>query len=89
LWKGLAELFVLMYGIASRDDIDNMLKLGANLPLGPFEFADNLGLDTILDSLEVLHKELGPAYLPCPLLKKMVFAGQLGKKTGVGFYRYD
>lgn len=82
-------IFVLMYGIASRDDIDNMLKLGANFPKGPLEFADSLGLDVVLASLEVLYKELGSAYLPCPLLKKMVLAGELGKKTGKGFYHYD
>ena len=82
-------IFVLMYGLASRDDIDNMLRLGANFPKGPLELADSMGLDAILASLEILYQELGPAYRPCPLLKKMVLAGQLGKKTGAGFYRYD
>lgn len=82
-------VFVLMYGLAGKEDIDNMLKLGANFPVGPFELADNLGLDTVLASLEILYQELGPAYRPCPLLKKMVLAGQLGRKTGIGFYRYE
>ena len=82
-------IFVLMYGLAGKEDIDKMLKLGANFPAGPLELADSIGLDSILASLEILYRELGPAYRPCPLLKKMVSAGQLGQKTGVGFYRYD
>jgi len=81
-------IFVLSYGIASRDDIDNMLKLGANFPMGPLEYADDLGLDNVLNTLESLYEELGPPYRPCPLLRKMVEAGMLGKKTKIGFYQY-
>lgn len=81
-------IFVLSYGIASRDDIDNMLKLGANFPMGPLEYADYLGLDNVLNTLELLYRELGPQYRPCPLLRRMVAAGMLGKKTEKGFYEY-
>ncbi len=81
--------FVLSYGIASCDDIDNMLKLGANFPKGPLEYADYLGLDNVLNTLELLYRELGPQYRPCPLLKKMVAAKMLGKKTKKGFYQYE
>ena len=81
-------IFVLSYGIAGRDDIDNMLKLGANFPMGPLEYADYLGLDNVLNTLESLYEELGPPHRPCPLLRKMVKAGMLGKKTKIGFYQY-
>ncbi len=81
-------IFVLSSGIASRDDIDNMLKLGANFPMGPLEYADYLGLDNVLNTLELLYEELGPQYRPCPFLRKMVAAGMLGKKTKNGFYQY-
>ena len=81
-------IFVLMYGLASKEDIDKMLKLAANFPMGPLEYADHLGLDNVLASLEVLTNVLGPQYRPCPLLRKMVAAGQLGKKTKKGFYEY-
>lgn len=81
-------IFVLMYGIVSKEEIDKMLKLAANFPMGPLEYADHLGLDNILASLEVLTNVLGPQYRPCPLLRKMVSAGLLGKKTKKGFYEY-
>ena len=77
-----------MYGLASIEDIDQMMRLGANFPMGPFEYADLLGLDRILRMLEWLTEELGPQYRPCPLLRRKVEAGLLGKKTGEGFYTY-
>jgi 3-hydroxybutyryl-CoA dehydrogenase len=80
--------YLLMYGIASMEDIDNMMKLGANFPKGPFEWADEIGLDNILASLEFLYKDLGEEYRPCPLIKKKVYTGYLGKKRGHGFYEY-
>ena len=81
--------FVTMEGLADVPDIDGAMKLGANWPKGPFEFADEIGLDTILDYLELLLREIGDTkYHPCPLLRKKVRAGHLGKKVGRGFYRY-
>jgi 3-hydroxybutyryl-CoA dehydrogenase len=65
------------------------MKLGMNHPMGPLQLADFIGLDTCLAIMEVLHSGFGdPKYRPCPLLRKMVAAGQLGKKTGAGFYQY-
>lgn len=81
-------IYVYMYGLANMDDIDQMMRLGANFPLGPFEYADMVGLDRVLATLEWLTEELGPQYRPCPLLKRKVEAGLLGKKTGKGFYTY-
>jgi len=77
-----------MYGLASMKDIDQMMCLGANFPMGPFEYADVLGLDRVLSILEWLTEELGPQYRPCPLLRRKVEAGFLGKKSGKGFYSY-
>ena len=81
--------FCLMEGVSSREGIDTVMKLGMNHPMGPLALADLIGLDVCLDILEVLQRELGdPKYRPCPLLRRMVAAGRLGKKSGKGFYDY-
>lgn len=79
----------LYEGIGSAEDIDTAMKLGTNVPMGPLTLADFIGLDTCLSILEVLHSGLGdPKYRPCPLLRKYVEAGWLGRKSGRGFYTY-
>jgi 3-hydroxybutyryl-CoA dehydrogenase len=82
-------VFCLMEGVASAEAIDTVMKLGMNHPMGPLALADLIGLDTCLSILNVLHEGLGDdKYRPCPLLKRMVAAGQLGRKAGKGFYAY-
>ncbi|MBM3147749.1 MAG: 3-hydroxybutyryl-CoA dehydrogenase [Actinobacteria bacterium] len=82
-------VYVLQEGVAGADDIDAAMKAGANHPMGPLALADLVGLDTTLAILEVLHRDLGdPKYRPCPLLRRYVAAGRLGRKSGAGFYSY-
>jgi 3-hydroxybutyryl-CoA dehydrogenase len=81
--------FALMEGVADAEAIDTVMRLGMNHPLGPLALADLIGLDTCLAILEVLHRELGDdRYRPCPLLRKYVAAGWLGRKSGRGFHPY-
>ena len=82
-------VFALHEGVATRESIDGIMKLGMNHPMGPLTLADFIGLDVCLAILNVLHAELGdPKYRACPLLKKYVDAGWLGRKSGRGFYEY-
>ena len=82
-------IFALMEGVGSAEAIDTVMKLGMNQPMGPLTLADFIGLDVCLAILEVLHSGLGdPKYRPCPLLRRMVAAGYLGRKSGQGFYKY-
>lgn len=83
-------MFALMEGVASAEDIDTVMKLGMNHPMGPLTLADFIGLDVCLAIMEVLYNGYNdPKYRPCPLLKKMVAANKLGKKTGEGFFKYE
>ena len=76
-------------GVATKDDIDRGMELGTNVPMGPLTLADHIGLDVCLHATETLHEELGDRYKPAYLLKRKVEAGDLGKKTGQGFYEYE
>lgn len=81
--------FALMEGVAEPQNIDEIMKQGCNFPMGPLTLADFIGVDVCLNILEVLHNDLGdPKFRPCPLLKKMVDAGYLGRKSGRGFHKY-
>ena len=82
--------YCLMEGVATREAIDQVMKLGMNHPMGPLALADLIGLDVCLDIMEVLYQGYADSkYRPCPLLRKMVAAGYLGRKSGRGFYSYD
>ena len=82
-------IFCVMEGVGTPEAVDSVMKLGMNHPMGPLALADLIGLDVCLDIMEVLHTGLGDSkYRPCPLLRKMVDAGQLGRKSGRGFYVY-
>jgi len=82
-------MHVLMEGIATAEGIDTAMKLGYNFQMGPLEMADTMGLDEVLTWMETLYRELGEKYRPCPILRKLVREGKLGKKTGEGFFKYD
>jgi len=83
-------IFALMEGVASAEDIDTVMKLGMNHPMGPLTLADFIGLDVCLAIMEVLYNGYNDSkYRPCPLLKKMVAAKKFGRKTGEGFFKYD
>jgi 3-hydroxybutyryl-CoA dehydrogenase len=82
-------IFAVMEGVATKEAVDTVMKLGMAHPMGPLALADFIGLDVCLAILEVMHDGLGdPKYRPCPLLRRMVAAGDLGRKTGRGFYTY-
>jgi 3-hydroxybutyryl-CoA dehydrogenase len=83
-------IYALYEGVATKEAIDDVMKLGMNHPMGPLTLADFIGLDTCLSIMEILHEGLGDSkYRPCPLLRKYVAAGWLGKKSGRGFYVYE
>src|SRR5262249_44740067 len=83
-------IYALMEGVGTAEAIDTVMKLGMNHPMGPLTLADLIGLDVCLAIMNVLHEGFGDSkYRPCPLLSRMVAAGQLGRKSGQGFYSYQ
>jgi len=83
-------IFCVYEGVGTAESVDQVMKLGANHPMGPLALADLIGLDTCLSIMEVLNEGFADSkYRPCPLLRKMVKAGWLGKKSGKGFYEYN
>jgi 3-hydroxybutyryl-CoA dehydrogenase len=85
---GNEAMYMLQEGVASAEDIDTAHRLGFNHPVGPLELGDITGWDTRLAVLRYLHQTLGEKFRPCPLISKMVAAGRLGRKTGIGVYEY-
>jgi 3-hydroxybutyryl-CoA dehydrogenase len=82
-------IYCVMESVSSAESVDQVMKLGMNHPIGPLALADMIGLDVCLYTMEVLHSGLGdPKHRPCPLLRKMVDAGHLGRKSGQGFFKY-
>ncbi len=81
-------IYALYEGVGTKEEIDSIMKMGANHPMGPIELADLVGLDTVLSVMRVLQEAFGDKYRPCPLLMRYVDAGYLGVKTGKGFYQY-
>jgi 3-hydroxybutyryl-CoA dehydrogenase len=83
-------VYAVMEGVATAEAVDQVMKLGMGHPMGPLALADLIGLDVCLAIMEVLHEGLGDSkYRPCPLLRKMVAAGRLGRKSGEGFFSYN
>jgi 3-hydroxybutyryl-CoA dehydrogenase len=83
-------IYTVMEGVGTAEAVDTVMKLGMNHPMGPLALADLIGLDICLAVLEVMHDGLGdPKYRPCPLLRRMVAAGHLGRKSGQGFFTYQ